>query len=274
MSGTRPSDLPDYENPPLNEVLLSLQFAQPKGFGNIYAGLLWQQFKDKFPKYQEQPSIPPVFEVFGPNPATTPPFQISMGVPSLRYWFFNENEVIQVQSDRFIHNWRKTESEEEYPHYELIQEKFRKAISIFETFLRDNSLGELRPNQCEIAYINQIDLPDDMNPHENLQKIFRFLNESLVPVSSLKFEDSNIQMRYIIEDGNEKLGRIHIHIMPALRITDQKPIIQLSLTVRGKPKEETIESVFNFFDQGRSLIVKSFDSLTTPEMHVRWRKKL
>lgn len=274
MSGLRPADLPDYEDPPLIEVLLSLQFAQLPGFGNIHIALLWQQFfRDKFPKYQEHPSLQPVFEVFGPNPMVSPQIQISMGVPAVRFWFSNDDEVIQIQNNRFIHNWRKTRTDQQYPHYELIQENFRKEVDVFEKFLRENGLRELRPNQCEISYINHIDLPDGKNPHDNLQRILRFFNESIVPSPSLIFEDNNLQMRYIIKDGGAKIGRLHIQALPALRITDKKPILQLTLTARGRPNEETIDSAFHFMGLGRSLIDKSFDSLTTLEMHTWWRKK-
>ena len=86
MSRLRPADLPDYENPPLNEILLSLQFSQPSGFGNVQIVLLWQKlFKEKFPNYQEQPPLQPLFEVFGPNPIPLPSIQISMAVPEVRY---------------------------------------------------------------------------------------------------------------------------------------------------------------------------------------------
>jgi uncharacterized protein (TIGR04255 family) len=275
MSRLRPADLPDYENPPLNEILLSLQFSQPSGFGNVQIVLLWQKlFKEKFPNYQEQPPLQPLFEVFGPNPIPLPSIQISMAVPEVRYWFTNDDEVIQIQNNRFIHNWRKTREDQKYPHYETIRENFTKEIELIAGFLNENKLGELQVNQCEVSYINHIEFPDGKNPHTNLHRVFRSINENetVDHSSSLLLEDCIYQTRYSINHENTKIGRLHVQAIPAIRRSDQKPIIQLTLIARGRPIGNSIDSAFEFMDLGRSLIVKHFDLFTTVEMHDFWRK--
>ena len=47
-------------------------------------------------------------------------------MPAPRFWFVNEsgNELVQVQRDRFIRNWRKTEGQPGYPSYDNLREAF------------------------------------------------------------------------------------------------------------------------------------------------------
>jgi hypothetical protein len=64
----RPADLPDYEHPPLVEVVLSVQFAELQGYRTVHAGLLWEgKFRQAYHRVVEQPPLDPTFEVFGPQ---------------------------------------------------------------------------------------------------------------------------------------------------------------------------------------------------------------
>ena len=95
----RPTDLPDYERPPLVEVALAVQFAELPGYRTVHAGLLWQdKFREAYPRFFEQPPLDPTFEVFGPQ-ARTPQLQIKQmpGPPVPRLWFMNDNKTELVQ---------------------------------------------------------------------------------------------------------------------------------------------------------------------------------
>ena len=275
MSSIRPPDLPDYERPPLVEVVLSIQFAPLSGFGNLNSALLWELFRAKFPKYQEQPPLPPAFEVFGLNPTATPQIQVSMGVPTVRFWFDKEDgsEVIQIQNNRFVHNWRKSKEDQEYIHYEKIRRHFREEVKKLEDYLCEHDFEELHPNQCEVIYINHISLPDSSNPYNNLHRVLSFLAQPNFGRKTPHLEDSTLQLRFILRDKEENIGRLHVHAVPALHIAGQKPLIQLALTARGRPHAETVESAFDFMDLGRDAIVRTFDSITTSEMHSYWGRK-
>ena len=103
----RPADLPDFERPPLNELVLSVQFASVP-FQNFHSGLLWQRFANEYPRVEEQPPIEPVFETFGALQAREHRLTLQlMPMPAtMRYWFVSPDgdELLQVQSDRLIHN--------------------------------------------------------------------------------------------------------------------------------------------------------------------------
>src|SRR4051794_13517866 len=62
---TRPETLPDFCTPPLNEVVVGVQFTPARGYQQIRAGEVWALFRSIFPKVEEFPALPPMFETFG-----------------------------------------------------------------------------------------------------------------------------------------------------------------------------------------------------------------
>jgi len=156
---SRPKDLPDFRKPPIAETVLSLQFEPIPGLASAHLGLLWERFRQELPLIEEHPPLPPVFETFDiPLPAQLE-VTIEEKPPVPRVWFVNETktELIQMQPDRFIHNWRKMEGIEPYPHYEPIRERFRSEVAVLEEFLNDEKLGAMVANQCEITYVNHVE---------------------------------------------------------------------------------------------------------------------
>ena len=160
MFDNAPDDLPKFKKPPVVEVALSVQFAELPGFGNVHLGLLWNRYRDQYPRVEEHLPLADVEEKFEPQ-------QRDIGViieavdqpPFPRLWFMNNpgTRLIQVQRSRFIHNWRKADTEEPYPHYPDIREQFLAAYRNFEKFLEDESIGHPSIRQCEITYVNHID---------------------------------------------------------------------------------------------------------------------
>ena len=112
---------PEYDAPPVIEVVLSFQFEPLAELKAAQFGLLWAQFRKEFPRIEEHPPIAPVTENFELSARERFGLQIEMSeIPLLpRTWFLNETgtELIQVQRDRFIHNWRKTDKGQAYPRY-------------------------------------------------------------------------------------------------------------------------------------------------------------
>jgi uncharacterized protein (TIGR04255 family) len=170
MNSARPP-LPDFAAPPVTEVVISVQFDPLTALRTPHLGLLWQDFRDRFPKTEEHPPLPPVIEKFGllGPPQIGVRFETSLPVPLC--WFLNEagTKLIQVQQDRFVHNWRKIGQSDEYPRYEHIRKTFEVELGIFCQFLAREQLGELVPNQCEVTYVNQISSGKGWEKHGQLR---------------------------------------------------------------------------------------------------------
>ena len=270
----RPRHLPNFEAPPLTEVALSLQFEKISKFGFVDIGLLWQRFRDRFDCVEYHPPLAPTFETFGLRLSPLQPLQIDFAtIPHLpRIWFLDKagNEIIQFQSDRFVHNWRKREVENVYPRYEQIRARFAAELVEFEAFLTERGLGPLVPNQCELTYVNTITVPDGVtDPSSTVFKGWK-----PVPAKFLgRAEDLSFSARYLINnDKREPIGRIiaqSSHGMDA----EGRPIIQLMLIGRGPPATPTPRAALEFMDVAREHIVCGFAELTTNQMHKIWKRR-
>jgi uncharacterized protein (TIGR04255 family) len=271
----RPTDWPDFERPPVNEVILSIQFAALEKMKTAHIGLLWARFRAQYPDVIEQGPINAVFETFGAPPQPGPPirFEQFLSPPMPRYWFEKSGtpDLLQVQQDRIIHNWRKHEEEPIYPRYETLRDRFKTEVNQFISFLDDEKIGDLRPNQCEVTYMNIIELPGSERVHDRLEKITTLWTGRLSDRLDTDLEEASVQLRFKLLEAGKPVGRVHVSFQPAvLRSDPSKEVIRLDITARGRPKQDTPESAFDFLDLGRRAVVKTFAAVTTPSMHSMW----
>ena len=271
------SPRPEYDLPPVIEVVLSLQFEPLSELAAPQFGLLWSQFRNEFPRIEEHLPIAPVIETFDVPPKDRLGMRVEMSeVPLLpRMWFLNAagTELIQVQRDRFIHNWRKTDLDQTYPRYEYIRERFRSELSVFTQFLTSEGINKFAINQVEVTYINHIAAGDVWHDHSELHKVISPWPASYSDTFLTQIEDGNILMRYrIADDAGAPIGRLNVELQSGYRKSDHVPIFVLNLTARGKPQGKGIEGAFSFLDIGREWIVRGFTSITTQEMHRIWRR--
>ena len=229
----------------------------------------------ELPLIEEHLPLPPVLERFDAPSPTEVEVTIEEKLPVPRVWFVNDNktELIQAQANRFIHNWRKIEGMQPYPHYEPIREKFRGEVTVLEKFVSDEKLGTVTVNQCEITYVNHIEPLGAWKAHGQLEKVFttwsRPVHASFLPDP----EDAGLRMRFVIPDeAGKPIGRLHVSVQPAWKKTDNSPLLILNLTARGVPIGDGIEGAFAFLDLGRRWIVKAFADLTTQEMQRVWER--
>ncbi len=273
---TRPADLPDFNTPPVVEVVLSIQFDDLLGFRHVDVGPFWEIFREDFPSVSEHLPLAPEFEIFGrpgseqPHALRRSPIAQFVAVPPMpRFWFENEQktEIIQFQQNRFIHNWRKPDEASSYPRYDKIKNSFIGEFTKFENFLTDRGVATPVMNQCEISYINHIHVDDD--ERRRAGRLFRFLSDADFP-SLGRPEDGSFAMRFSFKDeGGKPIARLGVNAFNAVDAMGRS-VVQFGLTVRGRPAEASLAAAANFFDFGREKIVKGFTELTTDEMHAVW----
>jgi uncharacterized protein (TIGR04255 family) len=270
----RPPGLPDFKSPPVTEVVLSVQFATPPLFRSVHAGLYWNEIRNEYPVVSAQAPIAPAFETFGATPMLTPGFQVqTMLVPLMaRHWFETHDgeHLVQLQQDRILRNWRQRSPEMEYPRYESMRAKFEGEVDKLAALFKKEGLGELRPNQCEVTYINTITSAGGENPHEHLVRITPLWTGNLSEPSFPAPETTTIQTKYVLRKNNIPYGRVYVTFTPAYRATDYSPVVQLEVTTRGRPDEENVAAAFVLLDQERDVVVRTFAAVTTPMMHKEW----
>jgi len=268
----RPSDYPDFEEPPVVETVLSVQFGPLTEMRTAHLGLLWEKYRPTFSKTEERPTLGQVFEQFPETPRTRLGLELQSyeNPPVPRLWFITTkgNEMIQVQPDRFIKNWRKEGEGETYPRYERIRASFERDFKVFQEFVTKNQLGTPRINQCEVTYVNHILSGQGWDSFADVDKVFNVWKSPVDPIPG-NAEDLRAHARFVIPaDDGTPVGRLHAEIQPAFRASDNKAMYVFQLTARGQAGES-----FEFLDLGRKWIVKSFAALTTPQMHRVWKRK-
>jgi uncharacterized protein (TIGR04255 family) len=274
---TRPPGLPDFKSPPVTEVVLSVQFASAPLFRSVHAGLYWNEIRDEYPVVSVQAPIAPAFETFGAAPMLIPTFQVPFQLPMLtppmaRHWFETHDgeHLVQLQQDRILHNWRQRSPEMEYPRYESLRAKFMGEVDKLAALFTKEGLGEIRPNQCEVTYINTITSAGGENPHEHLARITPLWTGNLSEPSFGAPEATTIQTKYVLRKNDAPYGRVYVTFSPAYRATDYAPVVQLEITIRGRPDEESVAAAFALLDKEREVVVRTFAGVTTPLMHKEW----
>lgn len=270
--------LPDFTFPPLIEVAISVQFEPLSRLVVPEIGLLWQHYGSRFSHVEQRPPIEPRFEKLGVRVPLSqqPSFQLFDTPPLPRIWFLDQSkrELLQIQQNRFIRNWRKIEDGDNYPRYDShVRPRFLEDFDDFREFLACNNIGKVVPNQCEVTYINHLKSGNIWTTHADIGKVFTFWNQDFGEDLRFENEDASFQIRRLIKDPEgEFLGRLHITLQSAFDENDD-PLFVLTLIARGRPLSNETEGIINFIDLGREYIVRSFADITRPELHQLWGRK-
>jgi uncharacterized protein (TIGR04255 family) len=259
----RPSDLPDYEAPPVAEVVLGVNFTIPDGLKVYHIGLYRERIKAQFPGFQEQPPLPGQDEQG---------FRFIAGhLPLPRCWFLDQTgtRLIQLQADRFIHNWRKVTGKEEYPRYEAIRDEFVSRWDEFCGFLGDLGVSKPILNACELAYVNQISKEACWTEPKDLGRLFSFLATDLSGAGHA-LESAQCALRYKLPGGN---GHLNVSMMPAIQTQNQQEILRFDLSAKGAMESAEKARLLEWFDEARDTIVRVFTGLTTGKAHSCWKRR-
>jgi len=100
--------LPEFDKPPVIEVVCGLQFNPISALSVPYIGRLWSKFEADYPKTREAAPLLPTIEQFGEGSrGSLYPFGDELPPPRIWFESADGNRLIQVQRDRFMHNWKK-----------------------------------------------------------------------------------------------------------------------------------------------------------------------
>lgn len=270
--GKDSSGWPEYETPPVIEVVCGIHFKTINAMLAPHLGLLWERYRPEYPFCREVPPLAPVIERFGEAPRVD--LRLADVPPLPRTWFVhkNDNGIVQVQRDRFLHNWKKVRPEDEYPRYPEVIRLFKERLSQFELFLTENNLGKIDPLQYEMTYINHIPLGDGWTNLSEIGKIFPDFDMRPVEGRFLpKPEGINWRTSFQLP---EEAGRLHVTIRHGQLRDSGIPLILLDLTARGIGSDNSLQNMQNWFDMAREWIVRGFSDLTGEDVQKSvWRRK-
>jgi uncharacterized protein (TIGR04255 family) len=266
--------LPDFENPPVIETALGVRFAPLDRWSIPYFGLFWNTIKGRYPYAEVNPPLAPDPEIETGAPLFGKPDFPRLEIvssPPVRCWFLNESktELIQLQNDRLIHNWRKVSGSEPYPHHETTRPAFERDWKVFCEFLSSQDLGTPSVKQCEVTYVNHIDRGQGWESFNDLPKVFPCWAGATSSGFLPSPESVSFQTSYLMPEGK---GRLHIVLVHAIRQSDAKETLQLTLLARGNPVSGALPNLLEWLDAGREWIVRGFTDFTSENMHRIWRR--
>lgn len=246
-----------FENPPINEVVIGTYFNPPlNGLRSEHIGLFWEKIKKDFPVVQQQ------------NPIMQPQHSVAVDAevfPLPRYWFVGSDEVnlIQIQKNAFLYNWRRRNKE--YPRFhESIKPAFDKWYGIYTDFIQ-NEVGEDEPRSdiYELTYINTVEKCDFWAEPRDTVKI--------IPSFSMPLLDSSAPGA--IDIHCSCFPRINQDLQLAVTIrtgsrTQQPdiPVLVFEIKATGRLSQAVKSAIDEWFTRAHDAIEKCFLDLTSPDV--------
>lgn len=261
--------LPDYQSPPVAETILGIQFEPLPSFRNGHLGAFWQRLGPQWPNTQDVPPLEPQFERFdvaGSWQALG--IRLRVAEPASRIQIRNStgDRMIQIQNGRFHLNWLRI-PDRNYPRYEAVKNEFTETLELFRGFIKENDLGEFKPNQWEITYINSIDQGTVWSTPPQWS-FFRPLAGSPSLGELAELESLGAEWHYVLP---EKHGRLHIQWQHGQQ--DDHELVNLTLTARGPVPGAECSAAFDGLDLGHIAIVGAFKNLMSEEANRYWKLK-
>ncbi len=148
---------PKFDNPPVVETALGIQFVELPGFSTTHFGLFHEEIRDRYAVAVDQPRLDPIIETF-PKAVRTPHFNIRTALRPERVWFKDSpdgSRLVQLQPDRFGFNWRKADEEAQYPSYSVNSQLCVDEFRVFTAFCERQGWA-VKPDLSEVVYVNQI----------------------------------------------------------------------------------------------------------------------
>jgi len=258
--------LPEFENPPVVEMALGVQFRPLLAVRGITLGPLRERWRAEYPRVEEQAPLAP-----GIEGGLAPGLGLAIGfgpVPPVRHWFLSEDgaNLVQVQNDRLIVNWRQGDNARLYPRYERMRAVFEQRLREFAGFVEDERLGAVEIVQAELNYIKAV--PVEAGQQGHLGRLLRAWGGTAGHHLG-EPEQARVALAFPIADIGQPPVRLHVSVDPAQR-PDGAPLLFMTLTARGAPAGHAIQDALKFLDQAHDHVTRSFLELTPEAMHTIW----
>lgn len=257
---------PSFQRPPVREVGLAIQFRSPLRLRVVDLGALWHEFRDGYPGLEEHPRVGPMLLA---SPALSFGVQL-VDAPDLpRLWFLSDDgtQLVQVQGDRLVVNWRRLSGTDEYPRYEhTVRPMLQGAWARLSRALAFLGEEPPEPDICEVIYANAMPMGEGWSSWAEIgQVIAPWSGEMSDEFLAQPADALTLSQRFSLPNEQGWLN-----IEASTGAVDTTPALLVDLTARGLAAEPTFDGALSFMDLAREWIVRGFTSFTTTEMHAVW----
>lgn len=253
------ADLPSFEAPPINEVVIGVRFRPIDEMLLTHFGLFWASLRNDFGESEE--AIPM---------GTPEGVAVSKAgqLPLPRTWLINNDKqyLIQLQSNIFYFNWRKQSESQNYPRYSKIKPMFYDYIGLFIKFLYKENITVPKIFNGELTYVNII--PQENNNY--FSGVFPDLSwrsggsRLMPPPSGFSWNST-----HVFDDRIELTTKIQT----AKRVSDESTVLRFEISARETGSGSSLETSEEWFDRAHNAIVSSFVDLTNPRIQQElWKR--
>jgi uncharacterized protein (TIGR04255 family) len=260
-----------FQNPPVNEVVISLYHLPILELKAEHIGSYWDTIRKKYPLCLQQPIVTP--------PDAQPVFLEAVSgemFPLPRFWFHGTSNptLIQLQRNAFMLNWRRTPGllDNAYPHYESVARDFWAELENYQLFVQGTVGGKLDPIQrCELTYVNII-TPNEVFANE------AELANVLPPTASLyDLQTPDRQLSGINATVSYRLSPtllIDIAIRFGRRTDTNEVAVGLELKAYGAPADLSVTGARAWYDAAHDATYRLFlDSTAKAVQEKIWKPR-
>jgi uncharacterized protein (TIGR04255 family) len=260
VEATGASSAPKFERPPVSEVAVAVEFVPILALTAVPIVHMYEKlWASDYPKVAEHVALPPA----GPEPGSMLAgigLRVGHGAEALRLWMLTEDEaeLLQLQHDRLILNWRKLEGGR-YPAYASLRKKFSRRWE--ELGAAVSEFGQVRPTVAEVTFVNTVASAAGWAGMADV------LATSGVPTLSGNCVVSAVQYVSALDEAIGGPGQI---VVTAGH--NGKSSVTLNIVTRLSITGTQITSaeILDRLDKAHDLGVQTFVALTPPDKHTEW----
>lgn len=261
------TDLPEYERPPVVEIVAAIQFVPVPQFGMREAVAVSRAFEGwdvvDVASALEPIVEPPAGHIVGPI------LRFGLGNPPVRVILGSEGEhwVAQVQQDRVVAHERKGQ---ERPSFANVAPKLRHVATRAARALDRPLLSPPHDAELvEVLYENALPVGEGWNDFSELHRVLRVFSGDAGASPFASFEQAQVGFAYELTDDGEFAGRLRVIAEPHVG-ADGDRSIHLRLISRRIVNNQDLDSVL---ERCHADIVLGFTAVTTEPMHEIWGRR-
>ena len=185
--------------------------------------------------------------------------------PMPGYWFIADNDVnvIQIQKDAFLFNWRRR-GDKQYPGFHGIKPTFDRLYGEFEAFLRlEADVPEVSVDLCELTYLDIIEQCDYWRGPAHTRNVIPSFSTLLSSMEDAVDNSFDCSYAYSIADDLVLFIRIRSLVDPQ---RPGQPL--LALETKASNQFAGIQKTLTdgWFQRAHDTIIKYFMDMTSEEV--------
>ena len=261
------TELPAYKNPPAVETLMGVYFARLAEWNLLRFGQFWSELQSDYPHGQ---ILPPIIEPLRPEMVSELP---------VRATFINreKTELVQVQDSCFFRNWRKTEENKSYTHYEQLRPRYLHEWDRFKDFLAKKGIKAPQVYQCEVTYVNHLIRGVEWNSYLDIAKVFKPIAPRTIDAHRGRQYEFLPEAASFGFNGGYNLAELGVTLQmqanSAVRQPDGSEVIQLTISAKGDTPTSDDSVLTETLDRCHRAVILGFSDITTEEAQQMWGRE-